>query len=98
MLFSKTGSNHFAQVYETRRHMERQLQSSSSSGGGGGGGGGASSGSSRLPKGLREKEQKLTRMMGGIFLVFLLTYMPGVIVKLVSEIFDATKAQKLYVV
>ncbi len=79
--------------------MERQLQSSSSSsGGGGGGGGGASSGSSRLPKGLREKEQKLTRMMGGIFLVFLLTYMPGVIVKLVSEIFDATKAQKLFVV
>ncbi len=77
--------------------MERQLQSSSSSsGGGGGGGGGASSGSSRLPKGLREKEQKLTRMMGGIFLVFLLTYMPGVIVKLVSGIFDAGKSTKTF--
>ena len=37
----------------------------------------------KRPKGIREQEQRLTRMMALIFGTFLLTYFPGVTVKLV---------------
>ena len=39
----------------------------------------------KMPKGLKQREQKLTKMMLFIFSCFLLTYMPGVIVKLVRK-------------
>ena len=38
----------------------------------------------KLPKGIRKSEQRLTRMMLFIFGVFFVTYMPGVVVKMVS--------------
>jgi len=48
--------------------MERQMQRSSS----------------RTPQGLRKREQKLTKMMALIFGCFLVTYMPGAVIKLVN--------------
>lgn len=56
-------------VKATRRHMETQMQRSST----------------RVPRGLKEREQKLTKMMAFIFACFLATYMPGVIIKLVRR-------------
>ena len=38
----------------------------------------------KLPKGIRKSEQKLTKMMLLIFGVFMLSYLPGVGVKIVS--------------
>ena len=40
--------------------------------------------STKVPKGLKEREQKLTKMMAFIFMCFLATYMPGVVVKVVK--------------
>ena len=40
----------------------------------------------KIPKGLRRREQKLTKMMFLIFGCFLVTYIPGLITKLVSRI------------
>lgn len=53
-----------------REHMEAQLKRSSAA----------------LPKGLKDREQRLTKMMLFIFGCFLITYLPGAIVKLVSLI------------
>lgn len=39
-----------------------------------------------MPKGLKKKEQQLTKMMCIIFGCFIVTYMPGVFVKLVSQL------------
>ena len=50
-----------------REHMEAQLKRSSAA----------------LPKGLKDREQRLTKMMLFIFGCFLVTYLPGAIVKLV---------------
>ena len=38
----------------------------------------------KVPTALKDKEQKLTRMMLIIFVCFLLSYGPGMIIKLVS--------------
>ena len=57
----------FLKVRLVRKEMEAQLKTSDM----------------KMPKGLKAREQKLTRMMLFIFSCFLLTYMPGVIVKLV---------------
>ena len=40
----------------------------------------------RVPTALRDREQKLTRMLLIIFVCFLLSYAPGMIIKLVSTI------------
>jgi len=39
-----------------------------------------------LPKGLKEREQRLTKMMLIIFTVFIITYMPSYFVKTVTTV------------
>ena len=55
------------QVRSVRKQMEIQMRNTKT----------------KLPKGIRKSEQKLTKMMVFIFGTFLLTYMPGVVVKMV---------------
>ena len=55
------------QVRSVRKQMELQMRNTKT----------------KLPKGIRKSEQKLTKMMVFIFGTFLLTYMPGVVVKMV---------------
>ena len=55
------------QVRSVRKQMELQMRTTKT----------------KLPKGIRKSEQKLTKMMVFIFGIFLVTYMPGVIVKMV---------------
>ena len=45
----------------------------------------------KLPKGIRKSERRLTRMMLFIFGVFFVTYMPGVVVKMVIN-YNCTNA------
>ena len=50
--------------------------------------------STRVPKGLKAREQKLTKMMGLIFGTFLLTYLPGVAIKVASQ--NDAQLHKIY--
>ena len=56
------------QVKMVRKQMEKQLVRTSTI----------------MPKGMKMREQRLTKMMAFIFGCFLLTYMPGAVIKLVS--------------
>ena len=59
----------FYKVKTARKHVESQMHRTST----------------RVPKGLKEREQRLTKMMALIFGCFLFTYMPGVVIKLVRR-------------
>jgi len=50
-----------------------------------------------VPDGLKQKEKQLTKMMTILYLIFLITYVPGVLVKSVnkSTYFDFSKERAI---
>ena len=55
------------QVRSVRKQMELQMRNTKT----------------KMPKGIRKSERRLTKMMAFIFGIFVVTYMPGVVVKMV---------------